>query len=171
MMVQALRIAIRPERPGELPAIARVHHAAFPTSLEADLVDALREAGDLTASLVALGARGIVGHIAFSGAEIVGANGATKVAWLAPLAVYPEYQRQGTGSALVETGIEACKAKNLDAVVVVGAPGLYGRFGFSQESASALRSRWSGSHLLALPLGAQALAGTLTEPDAFSSLA
>ena len=113
----------------------------------------------------------VVGHVAFSRANVIGGTMTATVAWLAPLAVLPGHQRQGIGSALVEAGIEACKVLSLDGVVVVGAPEYYGRFGFSREAVQHLESRFAGPHLMALPFGPKALTGRLTEPEAFSSLA
>jgi putative acetyltransferase len=164
-------ISVRAELPADWSAIAAVHRAAFPTLLEADLVETLRENGELTASLVATHAAEVVGHVAFSPASVIGGSMTAKIAWLAPIAVLPERQRQGYGSALVEAGIEACKALSLDGVVVVGVPAYYGRLGFSLEAARALESRFAGSHLMALPFGPKALTGRLTEPEAFSPLA
>ncbi len=164
-------LSVRAERPADWSSIAAVHRAAFPTQLEADLVQSLRDTGQLTASLAAIRTGQVVGHVAFSSARVVGGPLTAKIAWLAPLAVRPECQRQGIGSALVEAGLVACKTVGLDGVVVVGEPAYYGRFGFSLEAASALESRFAGPHLMALPFGPQALTGRLTEPAAFSSLA
>ena len=162
---------IRPEGRADEAAIARVHRAAFPTPLEAHLVDRMREGSELLASLVATSADEIVGHVAFSPAKAISETGTAKIAWLAPVAVVPEHQRQGIGSGLVEAGVVACKALSLDGVVVYGAPDFYGRFGFSAEAAQALTSRFAGPALMAHPLGGASLAGALTEPEAFSSLA
>ena len=49
---------------------------------------------------------------------------------LAPMAVAPEHQRKGIGSALVRTGIEQCKQLGSAAIVVLGHPAYYPRFGF-----------------------------------------
>jgi len=49
---------------------------------------------------------------------------------LAPMAVAPANQNKGIGSALVRTGLERCKELGFGAVVVLGHPGYYPRFGF-----------------------------------------
>lgn len=164
-------VDVRPERQTDSLAIARVHRAAFPTPLEVDLVDRMREGGELIASLVATSADEIIGHIAFSSANVIGETRTAKVAWLAPLAVLPEYQSMGIGSRLAEAGVVACTVLGLDGVVVYGAPNFYGRFGFSPKAAQALTSRFAGPALMAHALGGGSLAGTLTEPRAFSLLA
>ena len=49
---------------------------------------------------------------------------------LAPMAVAPSRQRRGIGSALVEAGLARCKELGAVAVVVLGHPEFYPRFGF-----------------------------------------
>ncbi len=94
---------IREERPEDLAAIHRLNVAAFDTEAEANLVDALRKQGAVIASLVAQEDGRIVGHILFSPLTLLPPAG-VKLAGLAPMAVLPEYQRQGIGSSLVESG-------------------------------------------------------------------
>jgi len=156
-------ISIRPETSADVVDIAQLHRAAFSGPAEAELVDALRKEGALVASLVALRDEEVAGHVAFSKAG--------RVAWLAPVGVLPLHQRQGIASALIQAGIESCKSCALDGVVVLGDPSFYGRFGFSADAALGLESRFSGPHLMVLPLGVSALEGVLPEPRAFSSLA
>jgi len=42
----------------------------------------------------------------------------------------PEHQHKGIGSALVSAGLEQCKLLDFGAVVVLGHPDYYPRFGF-----------------------------------------
>lgn len=53
-----------------------------------------------------------------------------KIMGLAPMAVAPSQQRRGIGSALVRAGLERCRALGAGAVVVLGHPAFYPRFGF-----------------------------------------
>lgn len=66
---------------------------AFSDGTEPDIIDALRAAGDLTLSLVAIKDQILVGHVAFSPVCIDGVN----KTWhgLGPVSVKPELQRQG----------------------------------------------------------------------------
>jgi putative acetyltransferase len=57
---------------------------------------------------------------------------------LAPMAVLPEYQRQGVGSHLVRAGLDVCRSRGIGAVVVVGHPAYYPKFGFVRASTKGL---------------------------------
>ena len=60
---------------------------------------------------------------------------------LGPMAVIPQYQRSGVGSALVREGLAQCK-RSILAVVVLGHPEYYPRFGFVRASRYAIRSEY-----------------------------
>ena len=83
---------IRLEAPPDHPAIRGVHASAFPTTHEADIVDALRRAWRLTLSLVAMEGGEVVAHVAFSPVTLAGT---TDGVGLAPVAVLPAFQRRG----------------------------------------------------------------------------
>ena len=57
-----------------------------------------------------------------------------QVLGLAPLAVRPQLQRQGIGSALVRAGLAMADAMEKALVVVLGHPQFYCRFGFKSSS-------------------------------------
>jgi putative acetyltransferase len=134
-------LLIRAEQPGDVAAIHRVHAAAFPTAAEARLVDALRDAGRLTVSLVALKGDEIAAHIAFP-VEIGSGAGPVPGVGLAPLAVLPEHHRKGIGSRLVCEGLTACKSGGIGFVVVLGDPAYYHRFGFSHARDYGLSNKY-----------------------------
>lgn len=123
-------LTIRHEQPEDIPAIHRVHSRAFGQPQEGDLVDALRYAGALTITLVAVKDGDIVGHIAFSPVTITSSISTIEAIGLAPMAVLPEDQRTGIGSRLVEAGLEACSDTDYGVVVVLGHPDYYPRCGF-----------------------------------------
>lgn len=124
---------IRKERAGDGPAIRLVNEAAFPTGAEANLVDVLRGQATPLISLVAEEGGVIVGHILFSPVTLADHLDAGMMG-LAPMAVVPTAQRRGFGSALVRSGLTECERANWKAVVVLGHPGFYPRFGFVPAS-------------------------------------
>jgi putative acetyltransferase len=125
-------IEVRQEARGDFPAVRDVNEQAFGGTVEARLVDLLREAKKAVVSLVALHRNRVVGHILFSPVTVTQAPANFRGVGLAPMSVLPEFQNQGIGSRLVRDGLEACKRKGYDAVVVLGHTKYYPRFGFSR---------------------------------------
>lgn len=73
----------------------------------------------------------IVGHILHSHGDLAG----TPILGLAPLAVHPNAQSQGLGSALISEALRIAEKGREPAVIVLGHPGFYLRFGFEPASA------------------------------------
>ena len=134
-------VEIRPETGADVDDIHAVNAAAFPTDAEAQLVDRLRIAAEPVVSLVADDAGDVVGHVMFTPVELAAARGGL-VMGLAPMAVRPDRQRSGIGSALVERGLAACRELGAVAVVVLGHAAYYPRFGFAPASAAGVRSEY-----------------------------
>lgn len=151
---------IRPEQPADIPAIhhvvAQAFQQAFSSTAEAALVDKLRANGKAIVSLVAVDDDQIVGHILFS--EVVLGN--TTIIGLAPVAVLPSHQKQGIGAMLINAGIEACRNAGYTAMVVLGHPEYYPRFGFVPASRFGIKSEYdvSDETFMALELQPDALA-------------
>lgn len=125
---------IRQETARDVADIRDINMQAFcdhPFSHQTEhlIVDALRAAGELEISLVAVRDERSVGHIAFSAASIGDSEGAWFL--LGPVAVLPDSQGAGIGSALVEAGLSALRSRGAAGCVLVGDPGFYHRFGFS----------------------------------------
>src|SRR3546814_5154306 len=102
---------IRPEREGDQAGIRAVHLAAFPSSAEAALVDALVSDGDVIASLVAVSADRVIGHVLCSRMTVEGDGQALVGAGVAPLAVVPEWQRKDLGTRLMQSAVRAMADK------------------------------------------------------------
>ncbi|MGH3148970.1 MAG: GNAT family N-acetyltransferase, partial [Rubrobacter sp.] len=114
-------------------------------------------------SLVAEEAGRIVGHIMFSEAGIRTEGGEVAALALGPVAVTPERQGYGIGSALIREGIDRCARMGHRIVVLLGHPGYYPRFGFSADPATNLSSAYSGEAFMALELMPGALTGVTGE--------
>lgn len=126
-------VRIRPETNGDAEAVRRVNDAAFGTTTESAIVDALRTSAASIVSLVAQIDGRVVGHVVFSPVSVEGVTDAG-IMGLAPMAVLPAYQRRGIGSQLVRAGLRACRERKVGAVVVLGYPDYYRRFGFLPAS-------------------------------------
>jgi putative acetyltransferase len=166
-------IIVRAEMAGDFEGIRRVNRLAFGQDREARLVDRLRDGGSLLVSLVAAEEGEIVGHIAFSDLPLDAGSTTLGGAALAPMCVTPSRQRQGIGSLLIREGLQACRKKNVAAVVVLGHADYYPRFGFSVEKAESVRCAYSGPHLMALELTPGVLSGVAVAakyPAAFAEM-
>ncbi|WP_130494331.1 GNAT family N-acetyltransferase [Motilibacter rhizosphaerae] len=125
---------VRREAHADVTAVDALHRAAFDRDAEADLLAALRAEGDLVRPLcrVAVAAGLVVGSVVCSRATIAGAD---RVVGLGPVAVLPDRQGRGIGNALVHDVLGAADALDLQAVVLLGSPDLYARFGFEPAAA------------------------------------
>jgi putative acetyltransferase len=161
---------IREEAPGDISGIRTVHDRAFGGPDESRLVDRLRSDGLAVASIVAVAGDQIIGHALFSQLRIEQPNSSIAAVALAPVAVVPDWQRRGVGTALIETGVKRCAERGVSAVIVLGHPSYYPRFGFSAELATVLESPYAGPAFMALELipGSLAGGGKVIYPEAFS---
>lgn len=157
-------IYLRLERPEDAPSIREVHRLAFEEQAEADLVDALRDAGAGVLSMVAVdegeaatatepagtgtgagiecaavkpaGATGqVVAHILYTWVIVDTEQGEqVPLLGLAPVSVRPDRQGAGIGTRLIEASLEWLREEGYAAVVLVGHPSYYPRFGFIPAS-------------------------------------
>lgn len=135
-------IKVRAEKPEDLEAIRQVNVAAFGRDGEANLVDRLRSIAS-TFSFVAVKSGQIVGHIFFSPVAIDGeCRDDLLILGLAPVAVLPDYQRQGIGTAMIRHGLNECAQLGSKAVVVLGSPEYYRRFGFTSAKERGLTCQY-----------------------------
>ncbi|MER5646315.1 N-acetyltransferase [Streptosporangium sp. NPDC002524] len=144
----------RTEADADLAAIRAVNLAAFPTSEEADLVEALR--ADPAAwrpglSWLAQAPDGTVAGFALLTRCHVGDVPALA---LGPCAVLPGHQRRGAGSAAIRAALRAARDQGESLVLVLGHAGYYPRFGFTPASGHAIRPPFdvSDEHMMALVL-------------------
>ncbi len=172
---QSASFTIRGDCNGCAAEIAAVVEAAFREKYgngdgEVALIAGLRAAGDVLVELVAIEEGIVVGHAMFSGMKVE--PDLCRVAALAPVCARVGRQSTGIGSALIRAGLDTCREKGVGAVIVLGDPGYYGRFGFSTAKVDAITCAFAGPHLQALELVPSALNGVraLGYAPAFSAV-
>jgi putative acetyltransferase len=177
---EPLAISVRLETPGDEPGIRRVHEAAFPGPEEAAIVDEIRRLAPAGwQSIVAIDPAGtIVGHVLLSPCSIEGGadERVGEVLALGPIGVLPAVQFRGVGSALVHASVSLAVARGVPAIVLLGQPGYYPRFGFASARDAGLQppaAAWPDAAWMArlLPAWSDAQRGTVRYPEAFEPLA
>jgi putative acetyltransferase len=163
-------ILVRPETTSDAADIRDINVEAFrdhPISRQTEhlIVDALRTAGALDVSLVAVCESRVVGHIALSNARV----GDSVSGWylLGPVAVLPPLQGQGIGSALVEAGLAELHERGAAGCVLVGDPGFYSRFGFTTFP-DLVHDGVPQEYVLALPFTDDEPTGRIRSHEAFT---
>lgn len=164
---------IREEQEEDRAAVHEIVSAEFDTGAEAALIDDLRSAEPIV-SLVADEGGSVIGHVMFSPVTLL-EHPEARLMGLAPLAVDYEHQGRGVGSALVREGLDRCRSLGVLAVVVLGHPEYYTRFGFEPASRLGLRCEYDvpDEAFMALELERGALdgmSGTVRYHSAFGRL-
>ena len=170
-------VTIRDERPDDRDAIASVVGAAFGSPVEPRLVEDLRASDDFVPqwSLVAELDGSIVGHVMVTFAVLQDGETARRIANLSPLAVTPEMQRRGVGSALVAAVTARVDASGEPLVVLEGSPAYYGRLGFEYSVPYGIHinlPHWApreAAQLMRLTNYDPAIRGTVVYPPAFTA--
>jgi putative acetyltransferase len=150
---------IRAERPDDVATVDHVITDAFGDTdgLTARLAGLLRGLveRDLGISLVAELDDEIVGHVMFTRSVLDAPTRLVDVQVLSPLAVAPEHQRRGVGTALVTSGLEQMSARGVPVVFLEGSPEYYPRFGFTPGGELGFRKpslRIPDAAFMAIPL-------------------
>lgn len=164
-------VRVRKAAPADSKAIRRVQVLAFATGAEADLVERLQADGDCVASLVAED-DAVVGHVLLSRMEVSADGRALDALALAPVAVIPDRQGKGIGSALVQAAIDEARKQGSHLVFLLGEPEFYGRFGFDASTAAPFASPYAGPYFQALAIRdtGPVRAGTAIHAPAFTQL-
>jgi putative acetyltransferase len=165
-------VQVRVERAEDEPAVTRVIGAAFGRAGEAHMVEAIRASEGYVPELafVAEDDGEVVGYVLLSYVGLAGSE--RRLLELAPLAVMPERQREGIGSALTRAALAAADARGEPLVLVLGHPGYYVRFGFRRSDEFGIEPPQPAWHaaFLAVPLGAYdaSLRGRIVFPPGFA---
>jgi putative acetyltransferase len=132
-----MHIDVRPETPADAAAVEAVTVAAFLNAPhtghnEQFIVSALRKAGALAVSLVAIEDHAVIGHVAVSPVSI--SDGTAGWYGLGPISVLPARQRRGVGSILMREALRLLERRKAAGCVVLGEPRYYARFGFQADA-------------------------------------
>lgn len=133
---------IRAEQAQDKTSIEQINRAAFEDDEEAQLVNALRDSGCEYLCRVTEMDDKVVSYILFTPVTLTGKQSNLKLFGLAPMAVLPEYQNQGMGSVLVKQDLDECRARGYDAIVVLGHPNYYPKFGFVPSDDYGIKSEY-----------------------------
>jgi predicted N-acetyltransferase YhbS len=166
-----MSITIRTEQAADIDTITRLTEAAFQdeahsSHTEQFIVNALRRAGQLTVSLVAVDGDAIVGHVAVSPVTI--SSGASGWYGLGPISVWPARQRQGIGSRLMRAALADLQRGGGLGCVLLGDPRFYGRFGFKAHPGLVLPGV-APEYFQALSLGGALPVGEVRYHEAFDA--
>lgn len=131
-------------------AIRRILEAAFETTSEADLVDALRQDGnDWIQEYSVLGLTAAIPDSEF---ETTAAShalvhrctvGDKPGLMLAPTGVLPQHHGEGAGSAVIRAVLDMARQDGESFVLVYGYPHFYPRFGFTPASEAGITAQWA----------------------------
>ena len=161
----------RPETSADREGVYDVNAAAFETDTEAKLVDALREDPDAWLPGLSYVAEAPDGTIAAYALITRCHVDEVPALALAPVAVLPDRQRQGAGTAVVRAVLAAARARGERLVLVLGHPEYYPRFGFVRASEYGIRPGFDvpDAAMMALVLDPSAAAapGVIRYPAAF----
>lgn len=173
-------VVLRQEEPCDHPAVEALVEAAFRLAEhrdgnEARLVAALRRNPRFVPalSIVAELDGRVVGHVLLTPVDVVRAGGpSVEVLALAPVSVAPSHQGRGLGGALVHRAHAVAAGLGHRAVVLLGHPAYYPRFGYVPASRFGIRAPFDvpDEAFMAIALAPGALrdcAGTVRYPPEF----
>jgi len=132
---------LRAEQTHDHHAVRVIHRRAFGDhgDVVARLVDALRDDDPAALSLVAEDAGELVGHVMFTRSLLDAPRRLVAVQVLSPLAVVPDHQGRGIGSALIRHGLHLLDERGVPLVFLEGDPRYYSRAGFTRGDGRGFR--------------------------------
>jgi putative acetyltransferase len=152
----------------DIEPILTLYPIVFPEEDLTPLVRALLADPVAVHSCVAVEDEQIIGHAAWTRCTVAAQD--EHVALLGPIAVHPDKQRNGVGTALVQNCFEELRAASIPVVFVLGDSAYYSRFGFKPERNVAppypLPESWRDAwQSLSLAGATHDLHGTLSVPE------
>ncbi|GAK53643.1 GCN5-related N-acetyltransferase [Candidatus Moduliflexus flocculans] len=145
-----MNMTIRTEHPGDYNQIAEINELAFYSMLDATqrsyvvevaLVALLRHGRDYDPELAFVAEHDgkIVGHALYYPYHIRVGGETLRAVSLAPIAVHPEYQKQGIGQMLMAVAHQRAAAKGYAFAFLLGHPTYYHKFGYQTGMFGACR--------------------------------
>ena len=111
----------------------------------------------------------LVGHMMLTRAYIINDDHRHEVLYLAPISVALEYRRKGIGSELIKESFRLARNMGHTAVVLVGDPAYYHRFGFKPAITFGIKPKMEipDEYVMACELVSGALKGISGVTDCF----
>ncbi|HKI75165.1 MAG TPA: N-acetyltransferase [Pseudomonadales bacterium] len=147
-------IGLRDEHRSDAPYLRKIVREAFDRDTEARIVDLARQRHEVIYSIVAEIDGKLVGHVLVTPMKLEPDKGLRCIA-IGPIAVTPEHQGNGIGSKLMQEVIERAREDGVDAILLLGNPRYYHRFGF--RTAPVGNEYGAGEEFMALQLNAGCL--------------
>jgi predicted N-acetyltransferase YhbS len=167
---------VRQETDKDYRGITDVNNLGFGQKNEGQLILKLRKTKKFIPelSLAAEIHNSIVGHILFYPIGIRNKDKVFPSLALAPMAVLPDFQKQGVGSQLIKEGLKRARKLGFKSVIVLGHAAYYPRFGFKPASRWGIRPPFDvpDDVFMALELvkdGLKDIQGTVEYPPEFKS--
>jgi len=170
-------IEIRRETPLDFDLVTEVNNLAFKNPQKNQLVQDLRknDAFKEELSLVATENETIIGHLLLFPTYITNNYRRHSTLLLASMAVLPDRQKQGAGTALIKEAMKQGEKIGFGSIILSESSEYFFRFGFKKAS------RWNitmplnapGETVLAVELNRQGFSqvtGTVSIPEEFNSL-
>jgi putative acetyltransferase len=131
-------VNIRFERFQDRDPSIEVQREVFETATEAHIVVAIRDEVGSFAFVADEDGR-VVGHVQVSRAWA----GETGILALGPIGVLPDHQGRGIGRGLIEAAVAEARSRGEVAIILLGEPSFYPRFGFEPASRYGLKNPFS----------------------------
>lgn len=132
-----MNITIREEQKSDYTIVEKLIELAFEHEEKSDhrehfLVERLRKCDAFVPQLSLVAELGgeVIGHILLTKVEIVSSDRSVTSLGLAPVAILPEYQGRGVGSALIREAHSRAAALGYRSCVLLGHKDYYPKFGY-----------------------------------------
>lgn len=173
-----MQVTIRQETKDDHLEVSIINTQAFGQENEAMLVDRLRKNPSFVPELCLVASINdqLVGHILFSKISIINSNGdKVESLALAPMAVKPEFQQQGIGGQLIQSGLKKARELKYTSVIVLGHEHYYPKFGFLPAEKWNIQCPYDvpSSFFMALELvpgGLKGISGMVQYPKEFEGI-